>query len=88
MADVRAGGGGGGSNGTNNGGGRAPTALVIGLGGGALSMALRRIYPGVRVLTVELDSEVVGVAKEHFGVKESGTLKVCYNFGPFVRVLF
>lgn len=49
----------------------APTALVIGLGGGALPMALRRMYPRVRVATVELDPEMAGIAKEHFGLKES-----------------
>lgn len=75
LADLRAinaqkGGGGGG------GGGRAPTALVIGLGGGALPMALRRMYPGVKVVAVELDPEIAGVAKKHFGLRESDGLKV------------
>lgn len=62
--------------GNRDGGGRAPTALVIGLGGGALPMALRRMYPGVNVVAVELDPEMAGVAKEHFGLKESNGLKV------------
>lgn len=58
---------------------RAPTALVIGLGGGALPMALRRMYPRVRVATVELDPEMAGIAKEHFGLKESSDgLKVWF----------
>ncbi|CAM9929821.1 unnamed protein product, partial [Ectocarpus fasciculatus] len=50
---------------------RAPTALVIGLGGGALPMALRRMYPRVKVATVELDPDMAGVAKDHFGLRES-----------------
>ncbi|CAN0547202.1 unnamed protein product, partial [Ectocarpus sp. 8 AP-2014] len=55
-----------------------PTALVIGLGGGALPMALRRMYPTVKVATVELDPEMAGVAKDHFGLRESPDgLKVC-----------
>ncbi|CAM9411231.1 unnamed protein product [Ectocarpus sp. 12 AP-2014] len=67
-------GGGGGSGGQQKGnraGARAPTALVIGLGGGALPMALRRMYPTVKVATVELDPEMAGVAKDHFGLRES-----------------
>lgn len=84
LADLR-GGGGGGSGGRQQqhqkGGrdnARAPTALVVGLGGGALPMALRRMYPGVKVATVELDPEIAGVAKEHFGLKETPDgLKVC-----------
>ncbi|CAM9263609.1 unnamed protein product [Scytosiphon promiscuus] len=50
---------------------RASTALVIGLGGGALPMALRSMYPRLRVATVELDPEMAGIAKEHFGLRES-----------------
>lgn len=84
FADLRGGGGSGTSRqqqqqqkgGRDN--ARAPTALVIGLGGGALPMALRRMYPGVKVATVELDPEIAGVAKEHFGLKETPDgLKVC-----------
>ncbi|CAM9523140.1 unnamed protein product [Ectocarpus sp. 13 AM-2016] len=79
LADFRittctSGGGGGGSGGQqkdNRAGARAPTALVIGLGGGALPMALRRMYPTVKVATVELDPEMAGVAKDHFGLRES-----------------
>ncbi|CAB1115968.1 unnamed protein product [Ectocarpus sp. CCAP 1310/34] len=68
------GGGGSGSDGQQKGnraGARAPTALVIGLGGGALPMALRRMYPTVKVATVELDPEMAGVAKDYFGLRES-----------------
>ncbi len=81
LADFRvAGVGGGGSSGggtvqqqqkNGQGSSRAPTALVIGLGGGALPMALRRMYPRVKVATVELDPEMAGVAKEYFGLKET-----------------
>lgn len=82
LADFRVPGvGGGGSssgtvqqqmNGQGQDSSRAPTALVIGLGGGALPMALRRMYPRVKVATVELDPEMAGVAKEYFGLKETG----------------
>lgn len=55
---------------------KAPTALVIGLGGGALPMALRHIYPTLRVLVVELDPGIVTIAKTYFGLQESDKLKV------------
>lgn len=43
-----------------------------------MPMALRRIYPGVRVLAVELDPGIVDVAKNHFGLEESDKLKVLF----------
>lgn len=66
---------------------RAPTALVIGLGGGALPMALQRMYPGLKVLAVELDPEIAAVAKDHFGLKESNSLKVGLFFFLFLIML-
>lgn len=81
LTGTSGGGGGGGSNRQQQdtrAGARAPTALVIGLGGGALPMALRRMYSRVKVATVELDPEMAGVAKDHFGLRESPDgLKVC-----------
>lgn len=62
---------------------RAPTALVIGLGGGALPMVLRRMYPNLKVAAVELDPEMAGIAKEHFGLKESQHLKVPHGIEVF-----
>lgn len=80
LADLRS---------TSAGGGgvdRAPTALVIGLGGGALPMALRRMYPHLRVLAVELEPEVAAVAQEHFGLIQSDHLKVQAQSGSPDRV--
>ncbi len=44
-------------------------ALVIGLGGGTLPMALQKIAPQARLDTVEIDPAVVSVAKRFFGYK-------------------
>lgn len=74
FADFRIGGG------ETGGDHRAPTALVIGLGGGALPMALRRMYPSLKVVTVEIDPDMPGIAKEHFGLKESDDCKVRRGF--------
>ncbi len=47
---------------------RASRALVVGLGGGALVALLRRHWPGLHVTAVEIDPEVVHLAREYFGV--------------------
>ena len=80
LADLR----GGASAGAGD--GRAPTSLVIGLGGGALPMALCRMFPGMKVLAVEIDPEVAVVAQEHFGLKESDSLKVQLAARPRIGV--
>lgn len=41
-------------------------ALIIGLGGGSLVMALQRFVPGIVIDAVELDGEVVSLAQQHF----------------------
>ncbi|CAM9705323.1 unnamed protein product [Chrysoparadoxa australica] len=49
----------------------SPTALVIGLGGGALPMALRQYFPNLSTVVCELDAEIAGLAKEWFGFEET-----------------
>ena len=44
--------------------------LVVGLGGGTLPMFLRRHYPNAAIDAVDIDPEVVEVAKEFFGFRE------------------
>lgn len=55
---------------------RITNVLVMGLGGGSVQRAYQHYYPQVRIDTVEVDPVVVQVAKDHFGVKESQTLKI------------
>lgn len=43
--------------------------LIIGLGGGSLPTALRRILPDARVDTVEIDPAVLNVAQRYFGYR-------------------
>jgi spermidine synthase len=50
--------------------------LVVGLGGGAFPMLVRRAFPSTRVEVVELDPLVRKVAREHFGVVEDARLAV------------
>lgn len=44
--------------------------LVVGLGGGTLPMFLRKYYPNATIDTVDIDPEVVDVAKKFFGFRE------------------
>lgn len=44
--------------------------LVVGLGGGSLPMFLRKFYPDATIDAVDIDPEVVNVAKKFFGFRE------------------
>jgi spermidine synthase len=44
--------------------------LVVGLGGGTLPMFLRKYYPEATIDAVDIDPEVVDVAKKFFGFRE------------------
>ncbi len=50
--------------------------LVVGLGGGALPMALHRYYPAAQIDCVELDPDVAEVAKKYFGFREDQRLAI------------
>lgn len=50
--------------------------LVLGLGGGSLPMFLRRNYPDAVIDVVEIDPDVVLVAKRFFGVIEDKRLHI------------
>ncbi len=54
---------------------RPQRVLVVGLGGGTLPMYLHRHWPRCRIDCVEIDPEVVRVAKEFFGFKEDELLR-------------
>ncbi|AKQ63644.1 Spermidine synthase [Myxococcus hansupus] len=47
---------------------RAPRVLILGLGAGTSAQGLRATYPGVEVVGVELDAEVVRLGRSHFGL--------------------
>ncbi|NOT90032.1 MAG: fused MFS/spermidine synthase [Lysobacter sp.] len=64
----------------------AKRALVIGLGGGVIPRALRRIDPSMRIDVIELDPAVVDVAKQYFGYREDPALRTFTGDGRvFVR---
>jgi len=55
--------------------------LFIGLGGGTISMAIHHYFPKVHIDNVELDPDVVEVAKKYFGFKEDDRMKVYVRDG-------
>ena len=49
--------------------------MVVGVGGGTMPMFLRRYYPDAVIDAVDIDPDVVQVAKEYFGLREDERLK-------------
>lgn len=55
--------------------------LVVGLGGGTLPMFLRKHYPDATIDVVDIDPDVVYVAKEFFGFREDSHMKAHVDDG-------
>ncbi|MBN1807301.1 MAG: fused MFS/spermidine synthase [Sedimentisphaerales bacterium] len=55
--------------------------LFIGLGGGTVPMAIHHYFPMVPIDNIELDPDVVSVAKKYFGFKEDNLMKVYVRDG-------
>lgn len=55
--------------------------LIVGLGGGTIPSFLRRHYPKMRIDVVELDPQVVHVARQWFGFREDETMKIYVQDG-------
>lgn len=65
----------------------ARRALVIGLGGGSVVKRMWRDYPGISIDVVEIDSEVVEVAREFFEVPDDPRIRIFTEEGRgFVRL--
>lgn len=54
---------------------RRERMLIVGLGGGTLPMFLRAHYPAAQIDVVDINPEVVKVAKAYFGFREDGRLR-------------
>jgi len=57
------------------------SALVIGLGGASLVKRMWRDYPEVRIDAVELDAQVVEIAREFFALPEDERIRVFVGDG-------
>jgi spermidine synthase len=54
----------------------AKKMLIIGLGGGSIPKKLEKEFPSLEMDAVEIDPEVIQIAKTHFNVRESKTLRL------------
>jgi len=50
--------------------------LFVGLGGGTLPIVFRKYYPNIHIDSIELDPEVVEVARRYFGLREDDRMRV------------
>ena len=55
--------------------------LIVGLGGGAMPMFLRKLHPEAQIEVFELDPDVVKVARKYFGFAEDKKLKASVGDG-------
>ncbi len=54
----------------------AKKMLVIGLGGGSIPKKINKEFPNLEIDAVEIDPEVIKMAKDYFQVKESNVLRL------------
>jgi spermidine synthase len=54
----------------------AKKVLIIGLGGGSIPKKLQKEFPSMEVDVVEIDPEVIQIAKNHFNVRDSKNLRL------------
>jgi spermidine synthase len=50
--------------------------LVVGLGGGTVTRALRALHPGAEIVNVEFDPEIVNMARKHFYFETDERMRV------------
>ena len=55
--------------------------LIVGLGGGSLPSLLRKHYPRMTIDVVDIDADVLAVAKRYFGFREDALMRVCIEDG-------
>jgi spermidine synthase len=54
----------------------AKNILIVGLGGGSIPKRLQKSFPSLQIDVVEIDPEVVQIAKSQFNVRESKNLRL------------
>jgi spermidine synthase len=54
----------------------AKRMLIIGLGGGSIPKKLQKEFPALEIDVVEIDPEVIQIAKDHFNVREGKNLRL------------
>lgn len=54
----------------------AKSCLILGLGGGTLANLINQSFPEVKITGVEIDPEIIRLAKKYFGVNKISNLKI------------
>jgi spermidine synthase len=54
----------------------AKKMLIVGLGGGSIPKKVQKEFPAMEIDAVEIDPEVVQIAKTHFNVRENKNLRI------------
>jgi spermidine synthase len=54
----------------------AKKLLLVGLGGGSIPKKLQKEFPSLEIDAVEIDPEVIQIAKNHFNVRENKNLRL------------
>jgi len=63
----------------------AKNILILGMAGGSSIRQFQQYFPEAKIDAVEIDSKIVEIAKEKFGISESEKLKIYINdAGPFL----
>jgi len=57
------------------------TVLVLGLGAGTAAKILAEKWPGIKIVGVEIDPEVIKMGKKYFGLGEISNLKIVIEDG-------
>jgi len=63
---------------------RAPSVLLLGLGAGSTARVARALAPGARIVGVEIDPEVVALARRHFELDRLGVEVVQADAAAFL----
>jgi predicted membrane-bound spermidine synthase len=67
--------------------GRAPRVLLLGVGGGTVIRVIRALRPEAAVIAVDLDAEVLTVARREFALDSLGATIVCAEASAYLRRL-
>jgi spermidine synthase len=54
----------------------AKKMLIIGVGGGSIPKKVQKEFPNMEIDAVEIDPEVIKIAKDHFNIKEGKNLRL------------
>jgi len=56
--------------------------VIIGVGGGSIPKKVQKEFPNMEIDAVEIDPEVIKIAKDHFSIKEGKNLRLHALDGP------